>query len=546
MKNQRHISMKMSVLLACLLFGFLTSGFAQTSCSKFFWTNPPTISGATATGTINGNNYVYTTTAPATPTTSLFNHAIFPASFGVPNYNPTIRNIFVSTNTLTFTNPVVNPILVFASIGQSGIAVPIVFSSPVTILFSTAVTVNSPTKITGNEGFAIVQMQGVFTTFSFDYLAQENYVNFVFGASTQCEIEVTDACNCTAGVDLNNNGVKDLVQETITISAQSGQTIMLTTAGGLVQADGVTPASGTATDNANGTYTYSAYLPANGFATYSAEFAISGGGVDNGTKPMIGGGPCIPCPDPCANSTLAVSSSPKCQSILTGFGITQDATLKATASGGIGAYNFLWTPGGATTDSITVSPGTTTFYVVTATDSIGCQAADTSAVVVTDVNSCEPNNPKKVMVCHVPPGNPANMHTICISENAVPAHFGGAIGHGTCFVGPCDDPCDTLNWPSPPPTGPAFAPEELDVDLGPNPSSGIVQILVYSNKAGKMKAGVFGSDGETAADLFDGDVEGGSYHMMKFEGGSFPPGIYYLNVSMENAFVTRKILIIGD
>lgn len=40
----------------------------------------------------------------------------------------------------------------------------------------------------------------------------------------------------------------------------------------------------------------------------------------------------------------------------------------------------------------------------------------------------------KVDVCHVPPGNPANFHTIRVSGNALPAH----LAHGD-FLGPCLD-----------------------------------------------------------------------------------------------------------
>ncbi len=43
------------------------------------------------------------------------------------------------------------------------------------------------------------------------------------------------------------------------------------------------------------------------------------------------------------------------------------------------------------------------------------------------------NNNNKVSICHVPPGNPANAHTICVSPNAVPAH----LGHAGDYVGPC-------------------------------------------------------------------------------------------------------------
>ena len=42
----------------------------------------------------------------------------------------------------------------------------------------------------------------------------------------------------------------------------------------------------------------------------------------------------------------------------------------------------------------------------------------------------------KVLICHVPPGNPDNAHTICISENAVPGHF---ANHKGDHCGPCEE-----------------------------------------------------------------------------------------------------------
>ena len=45
----------------------------------------------------------------------------------------------------------------------------------------------------------------------------------------------------------------------------------------------------------------------------------------------------------------------------------------------------------------------------------------------------------KVQVCHIPPGNPDNFHTITISENALPAH----LAHGDS-AGACNDLCATL------------------------------------------------------------------------------------------------------
>jgi hypothetical protein len=45
----------------------------------------------------------------------------------------------------------------------------------------------------------------------------------------------------------------------------------------------------------------------------------------------------------------------------------------------------------------------------------------------------------KVEVCHIPPGNPDNFHTIVVSEKALKAH----LGHDD-FLGPCGAFCETL------------------------------------------------------------------------------------------------------
>lgn len=49
----------------------------------------------------------------------------------------------------------------------------------------------------------------------------------------------------------------------------------------------------------------------------------------------------------------------------------------------------------------------------------------------------------KVEICHIPPGNPENFHTIAVNQNAVAAHL---ENHGD-LLGPCCDPlgCDDQN-----------------------------------------------------------------------------------------------------
>jgi hypothetical protein len=49
----------------------------------------------------------------------------------------------------------------------------------------------------------------------------------------------------------------------------------------------------------------------------------------------------------------------------------------------------------------------------------------------------------KVVICHIPPGNPANAHEIEVSSNAVPAHLAHGDTLGLCGGDdPGDDPGD--------------------------------------------------------------------------------------------------------
>ena len=49
-----------------------------------------------------------------------------------------------------------------------------------------------------------------------------------------------------------------------------------------------------------------------------------------------------------------------------------------------------------------------------------------------DPRACDPADAKKTTVCHIPPGNPANAHTICVGNAAVPAHMNHGDFLGTC------------------------------------------------------------------------------------------------------------------
>ena len=62
--------------------------------------------------------------------------------------------------------------------------------------------------------------------------------------------------------------------------------------------------------------------------------------------------------------------------------------------------------------------------------------ADPDAVV----HACDPGDTRKTTICHIPPGNPANAHTICVGNPAAHAHV---QNHGdTLGKCPSEPPCD--------------------------------------------------------------------------------------------------------
>jgi hypothetical protein len=69
--------------------------------------------------------------------------------------------------------------------------------------------------------------------------------------------------------------------------------------------------------------------------------------------------------------------------------------------------------------------------------------------------------PRKELVCHIPPGNPENAHTICVSSHAVEthqSHHSDTIG--ACVDGGGDPPPPPPQDDPPPSDDPPPPPEE--------------------------------------------------------------------------------------
>ena len=78
---------------------------------------------------------------------------------------------------------------------------------------------------------------------------------------------------------------------------------------------------------------------------------------------------------------------------------------------------------------------------------MACHLYDGTVDKTAEIRACTPKEEThKTTICHIPPGNPANAHTLCIGNQAVPAHL---QNHGD-YLGPCktEQPC-----PPPPTTG---------------------------------------------------------------------------------------------
>ncbi len=144
----------------------------------------------TITGSVGDTAVTYTSTSAIRTSSEVFGYSLFPASYKIPNVDPTILNSEVTTNTLSFGRQVVDPVLVFASIGRSSIEVTVSFDDPITVEWSTGLTATTSTSVSGREGYAVITVPGVHDEIVFSYDTAEYYANFVFGfAGTDEDID---------------------------------------------------------------------------------------------------------------------------------------------------------------------------------------------------------------------------------------------------------------------------------------------------------------------------------------------------------------------
>ena len=208
------------------------------------------------------------------------------------------------------------------------------------------------------------------------------------------------------------------------------------------------------------------------------------------------------------------------EELFVGYG-SESTELTAVVSEGTGPYSYLWTPGGATTQSITVSPTVTTTYSVQVTDNYQCTATDEVTIFVYYV-TCG-NNGDKVMVCH-------NGMTLCISVNAVPAH----IEHGD-YLGPCREGLDNIS--NSPPSR-YFLYENY-----PNPFNPVTRIKFDLPENTNVRLIIYDILGREVTILVDGIMQAGRY-VIDWNASEFASGIYFYRITANNYKETRKMFLI--
>ena len=262
---------------------------------------------------------------------------------------------------------------------------------------------------------------------------------------------VSDANGCTATTDIT-------VSEPTLLSSNSTSGSILCFGG--TTTVNVTASGGTAPYTGTGSFTVVA-------GTYSYTVTDANGCTAN-TSITIG------------QPTQVIANAGSDQIVYYGYAPMACASLGATATGGTGSLSYQWFDGNgnsiSNTATVNVCPSTTTTYQIVATDANGCTATDLVTVCVVDVVCYAGNsNNAKVEMCHVPPGNPGNAHTICVNANAVPAHLANGSTLGSCAeVGACIAARvfqDNYNT-----TAEELSEKDYIFKLFPNPTSGALNV----------------------------------------------------------------------
>jgi len=165
------------------------NNWSSFGSSGFQWMTISSVTGSSASGI--GQNSIRITVSQSAggmePHTGMYAANTFPEEYGVPFDGIQILNQAAGIFTAIFSQPVTDPLVAFASVGQPGLQVPVQVSAPFTPIWSQATTYQNAvngtqyTQFTGQEGFNIIRIDGTVSIVSFQYTVSEYYCTVCFG-----------------------------------------------------------------------------------------------------------------------------------------------------------------------------------------------------------------------------------------------------------------------------------------------------------------------------------------------------------------------------
>ncbi len=144
----------------------------------------------------------------------------------------------------------------------------------------------------------------------------------------------------------------------------------------------------------------------------------------------------------------------------------------------------------------------------------------------------------KVYICHLPPGNPENAQTLCISKNAIDSHIGNHDGDymGECFAVNCDTPAAPANNPFI-----SFLDEQFVQDQSPDQ-----MISIYPNPSSDWVTVDFGSSQVQSILIFSTAAEVLYKKDLPKSGlidiSEFPAGVYQVVVQTDRQYEIHRLV----
>jgi hypothetical protein len=203
---------------------------------------------------------------------------------------------------------------------------------------------------------------------------------------------------------------------------------------------------------------------------------------------------------------------------------------------GAGPLTYNWSGSGLNSNTIanpvfTPTTGGNKTLTCTVTNLNGCQTSSNIVICVMDIRSSggSPSNPK-VNICHLPPGNVANVQTLSVSISAVPAHIGL---HGGDRLGACAQSCGSQKSGE---IGEIYTDGNADLIVYPNPSASTFSFRLETSSNEPITINVFDINGRLVS-----NTEYSNASEMMLIGDNLANGMYFAQVKQGEFNKTVRI-----